>query len=155
LSAILRTELESPALRNAPQRDRDRFLARKVLTESAANGYSELRRSYSTALVVLMSMVGVVLLIACFNVASLLIARAAARQKELAMRLAIGASRGQLLRQLLMESALLAVAGGATGLLLSEVMVRGLLRFLPANGMLATCRATVIMSPFALVRNVP
>jgi predicted permease len=141
LSAILRTELESPALRNAPQRDRDRFLARKVLTESAANGYSELRRSYSTALVVLMSMVGVVLLIACFNVASLLIARAAARQKELAMRLAIGASRGQLLRQLLMESALLAVAGGATGLLLSEVMVRGLLRFLPANGMLATLRA--------------
>jgi predicted permease len=141
LSGILRTELESPALRDAPQRDRDRFLARKVLTESAANGYSDLRTSYSTALVVLMSMVGVVLLIACFNVASLLIARAAARQKELAMRLAIGASRGQLLRQLLMESALLAVAGGAAGLLLSEVMVRGLLGFLPANGMLATLRA--------------
>ncbi|MGA2269920.1 MAG: ABC transporter permease [Bryobacteraceae bacterium] len=138
LTAILRTELDSPALRDIPQRVRDQFLARKVLTESAANGYSDLRRSYSTALVVLMSMVGVVLLIACFNVASLLIARAAVRQKELAMRLAIGASRGQLLRQLLMESAVLAVMGGAIGLLLAVSMVQGLLRFLPANGMLAT-----------------
>ena len=99
------------------------------------------RRSYSTALVTLMSMVGVVLLIACFNVASLLIARAAARQKELAMRLAVGASRGQLLRQLLMESAVLSAVGGALGLLLSVTMVHGLLRFLPANGMLATLRA--------------
>jgi predicted permease len=141
LSAILRTELESPALRDIPQRVRDQFLARTVLTESAANGYSDLRRSYSAALVVLMSMVGVVLLIACFNVASLLIARAAVRQKELAMRLAIGASRGQLLRQLLMESAVLAVMGGAIGLLLAVAMVQGLLRFLPANGMLATLRA--------------
>ena len=141
LSDILRTELESPALRNTSKRDHDRFLARKVLTESAANGYSSLPTSYSTAMVALMCMVGVVLLIACFNVASLLIARAAARQKELAMRLAIGASRGQLLRQLLMESAVLAVVGGAMGLLLSVVMVRGLLRFLPTNGMLATLRA--------------
>lgn len=140
LSGILRTELESPALRDASQRDRDRFLARKVRTESAANGYSALH-NYFPALAALMCLVGVVLLIACFNVANLLIARAAARQKELAMRLAIGASRGQLLRQLLLESAVLAVAGGAAGLLLSEVMVRGLLGFLPANGMLATLRA--------------
>jgi predicted permease len=141
LSEILRAELESPALRGISKRDRDRFLARKVLTESAANGYSSLPTSYSRAMVALMCMVFVVLLIACFNVASLLIARAAARQKELAMRLAIGASRGQLLRQLLMESAVLAVVGGAMGLLLSVVMVRGLLRFLPTNGMLATLRA--------------
>jgi len=141
LSGILAAELESPALRDVPKRDRDRFLARKVLTESAANGYSSLPASYSRALVALMCMVGVVLLIACFNVASLLIARATARRKELAMRLAIGASRGQLLRQLLMESAALAVMGGALGLLLAVTMVRGLLRFLPAGGMLPTLRA--------------
>ena len=141
LGAILRAELETPALRDVPQRDRDRFVARRLLTESVANGYSTLPASYSRALFVLMAMVGVVLLIACFNVACLLIARAAARQKELAMRLAIGASRGQLLRQLLIESAVLAVAGGAAGLLLSVAMVHGLLRFLPVNGMLATLRA--------------
>jgi predicted permease len=141
LTATLRAELESPALRDASRRNRDLFLARKVLTESAANGYSSVPASYSRALVALMCMAGVVLLIACSNLASLLIARAAARQKELAMRLALGASRGQLLRQLLMESTLLSMLGGALGLLLSVVMVHGLLGFLPANGMLATLRA--------------
>jgi predicted permease len=141
LTGILREELESPALRSVSARDRERFLARKILTEPAANGYSSLPTSYSRALVALMGMVGVTLLIACFNVASLLIARAAARRKELAMRLAIGASRGRLLRQLFLESALLAAVGGALGLLLSVVMVRGLLHFLPLNGMLATLRA--------------
>jgi predicted permease len=141
LTRILRDELGSPALRGASPRNRDQFLARRVLTESASSGYSSLPSSYAGALVAMMSMVGVVLLIACFNVASLLIARAAARHKEIAMRLAVGASRGQLLRQLLIESALLSAMGGALGLMLSVTMVRALLRFLPANGMLATLRA--------------
>ena len=99
--------------------NRKQFLARKVEMEPAANGYSQMRRDYSTALIVLMCMVGLVLLIACFNVANLLIARAIARQKEVAVRLAIGASRGQLLGQLLIESLMLSVAGAAAGLLLS------------------------------------
>jgi predicted permease len=141
LTRILRAELESPALRDTSQRNRDLFLARRVRTVSAANGYSALPTSYSRALVALMCMVGVVLIIACFNVASLLIARSTARQKELAIRLAVGASRGQLLRQLLMESALLSAMGAAVGLLLSVTLVRGLLGFLPANGMIATLRS--------------
>jgi predicted permease len=141
LSDVLRTESAGPVVRDVPQNVRDRFLARKVRLESAANGYSDFRRSYSTALAALMSMVGLVLLIACFNVASLLIARAAARQKEVAVRLAIGASRGQLLRQLLIESVFLSVAGGALALFLSVVMIRGLLGFLPAKGMLLALRA--------------
>ena len=72
--------------------------------------------------------------IACFNVANLLIARAAARQKEVAVRLAVGASRRQLLGQLLVESLILSLSGGAAGLLLAVAMIRGLLSFLPTDG---------------------
>ena len=88
---------------------------------------------YSTALIVLMCMVGLVLLIACFNVANLLIARAISRQKEVAVRLAVGASRWQLMRQLLIESLVLSLAGGVVGLFLSVAMIRGLLHFLPGR----------------------
>ena len=131
---ILRDELTKPEMRDTSQYYRNRFLARTVRVEPAASGYSQLRQSYSTALIVLMCMVGLVLLIACFNVANLLIARAIARQKEMAVRLAVGASRRQLLGQLLIESLLLAVAGGVAGLLLSAAMVRALLAFLPTDG---------------------
>lgn len=131
---ILRDELTKPELKDISKYNRDQFLARKVRVEPAATGYSELRQSYSTALIVLMCMVGLVLLIACFNVANLLIARAIARQKEVAVRLAVGASRGQLLTQLMIESLMLSIAGGAAGLLLSVAIVRGLLAFLPTDG---------------------
>uniref|UniRef100_Q021T3 Permease n=1 Tax=Solibacter usitatus (strain Ellin6076) TaxID=234267 RepID=Q021T3_SOLUE len=132
-SQILREEVVAPELKDASQYYRDRFLARKIQMEPAANGYSQMRRSYSTALIVLMCMVGLVLLIACFNVANLLIARAVSRQKEIAVRLAVGASRWQLLRQLLIESLVMSVVGGAAGLFLAVVMIRGLLHFLPGD----------------------
>ncbi len=80
-----------------------------------------------------MCMVGLVLMIACFNVANLLIARAVARQKELAVRLAVGASRGQVVVQLLIESLLLSAAGALAGLLLSTAIIRLLLGFLPTG----------------------
>ncbi len=130
---ILQDELTRPELKDINSYNRARFLARKVIVESAAEGYSDLRRNFSTALIALMCMVGLVLVIACFNVANLLIARGVARQREIAVRLAIGASRRQLIGQLLVESLLLAAAGSVAGLFLAVAMVRALLGFLPTG----------------------
>ena len=113
---------------------RDRFLEGTIQVEDAAAGYSDLRNNFSTALFVLMGMVGLVLLIACANVANLLIARAFARQKEIAVRLSIGATRSGLVGQLLAESLLLSFIGGIAGVGVAFAMTRGLLALVPAEG---------------------
>jgi len=96
----------------------------------ASRGLNDLRDKFSTSLLLLMGMVGLVLLIACANVAGLLMARTTARQKEIAVRLSLGASRGRVIRQLLAESAILGVIGGVAGLVVASWASSALVRLL-------------------------
>jgi predicted permease len=112
---------------------RQQFLKSGLDVLPAAQGTSWIRERYRTPLRVLMALVGVMLLMAAVNVANLLLARAAARQRETAVRLAIGASGSRLVRQSLTEAAMLALLGGAAGLLLAVWLDRVILALIPAG----------------------
>ena len=106
------------------------YLAMNLLVLPAGSGISHLRQQYSRPLILLLVLAALVLAIACTNLASLMLARAAARQREMAVRLAMGASRARIARQLITESLLLAIGGASLGLLLAREVDQLLVSFL-------------------------
>lgn len=117
--------------RIAAQIEQENPVTNEGLGVAVTSLHKNLSGDYRKALFILLGVVGCVLLVACVNVANLMLARASARQKEVALRTALGASRSRVIQQLLTESLMLAVAGGALGLLLSVGALRLLLASIP------------------------
>ena len=115
------------------EQQKAKFLAQTLIFKSGARGRPQLENDTGQQLLTLMAMVALVLLIACANVAALQTARGAARQKEIALRLSLGAGRWQLVRQLVIESCLLSLSGALLGLVIASWISGALVHFAAAN----------------------
>ena len=126
-------EVEVPLQRGMTDQTKARFLAKTIGVEEGSRGQSEVLIEARTPLTLLLGVAGLVLLIACANIANLLLARSAARTSEMAIRLSIGAGRRHLIGQLLMESCLLAAIGGAAGLVVARWTLDFITTMLPSG----------------------
>jgi predicted permease len=131
-----RAAAQLDALAQAPETDwrpRDKFTGQiedlRLDLTSAATGLSELRRQFSQPLLILLSVAGIVLLVACANVGTLVLARSAARRQEFSLRLALGAGGSRLFRQVLVEACMLAALGGAAGVALAYWLTLALVAY--------------------------
>ena len=113
--------------------DRERALSSHIQLDDGSQGFAHLRGEMQRPLLLMFCVTAMVLLVACANLANLLLARSAKRRKEVAVRLAIGAGPSRLIRQWLTESVLLGLLGGAAGILFAFWLKTGLIRFLPAD----------------------
>ena len=126
-------DVEAPLQRGMSDATLAKFRAKPILVEPGGLGQSSTRAVARTPLLLLLSVTGFVLLIACANIANLLLARSAARSSEMALRLSLGAGRARLIGQLLTESLLLAFFGGLAGLLVAHWTLRLILSLMPAE----------------------
>ena len=136
LDAIIRpilSDVDAPLLKGMSDQTTARFRAKEMVVEPGRRGQSFVHHAAQTPLAMLLSITGVVLLIACANIANLLMARGAGRATEMAVRLALGASRGRLVAQLLTESLVLALVGGVASLLVASWTLSAISALLPPD----------------------
>ena len=127
------TDVEAPLQKEMSDKTMESFKNKKLLLKPGARGQSSIHREAKTPIILLFSVTGVVLLIACANIANLLLARGAGRATEMGVRLALGATRGKLVAQLLTESVMLALAGGLVSLLVATWTLSVISALLPPD----------------------
>jgi predicted permease len=141
-------DVEAPLQKGMSEQTMARFRARTVELAPGTNGQSDVMSEATAPLVLLLGVTAFVLLIACANIANLLLARGAARTSEMAVRLSLGASRRQLVGQLLTESCLLALFGGVAGIVVARWTLDGILAAMPSD---AADIATATLDPLVLL----